>query len=127
MNNSNNKSNSFRNLLIWQKGIELVKEVYVLTNYLPKEELFALSDQIRRSAISVPSNIAEGWGRYSKRYFMHFLSIARGSLFEVETQILLAIDLSYFDAEIAEKSLNICEELTRMLNSLLKKEAEHEI
>ena len=81
---------SFRDLIAWQKAIDLVAEIYEATKGFPKEEIYALTNQLRRAAVSVPSNIAEGQGRFSTSEFRHFLGNARGSLFEVQTQIVFA-------------------------------------
>ena len=99
--------------------MELVTEVYRATQKLPKEELFGLMSQIRRAAISIPSNIAEGKGRLSKGEFRHFLGNARGSLAELETQILIAQNLHYFDEAEANRLLVMVEETGKVLNGLL--------
>jgi four helix bundle protein len=88
---------SYRDLVAWNKAMELVTEIYRVTHAFPKEELFGLVSQLRRAAVSIPSNIAEGKGRISKGEFRQFLGNARGSLAEVETQILIAQNLSYLD------------------------------
>ena len=85
----------YKELTVWQKAMDLVVEVYCLVRKLPKEELYALSDQIRRAVVSIPSNIAEGQQRNSKNDFKHFLTIARGSNAEVETQLLICVRLTY--------------------------------
>jgi len=82
---------NYQDLIVWQKAMELAEIVYVLARKLPKEELFALSDQMRRAAISIPSNIAEGHARNSTKEFIQFLSIAKGSTAEIETQLLLCV------------------------------------
>jgi four helix bundle protein len=84
---------SYRDLIAWQKAMVLVREIYYATQAFPKEERYGLMSRLRRAAVSVPSNIAEGQARYSRREFHHFLNNARGSLAEVETQIMLANDL----------------------------------
>ena len=81
---------SYRELIVWQKSMELAEKVYLLVKALPKEETYALSDQMRRAAVSIPSNIAEGHARQSQKEFLQFLCIARGSRAELETQLLLA-------------------------------------
>jgi four helix bundle protein len=91
---------SFRDLDVWHLGVELAETVYRITARFPKAELFALSAQMRRAAVSIPSNIAEGRSRDSTREFLHFLAISRGSLAELETQIELAIRLDYADSEL---------------------------
>ena len=89
---------------VWKYSRELVKLVYLLTKTFPKEELYALTNQIKRSVVSVPSNIAEGIGRQSNKETIHFLHIAKGSLYEVETQLYLSYDLSYI-SEIELKNI----------------------
>jgi four helix bundle protein len=90
-----NKVKSYKDLLVWQKGIELVKLVYAVSSLIPDDERFGLISQIRRCSVSVPSNIAEGYGRATTAYFIQFLNISRGSLFELETQLILCKDLNY--------------------------------
>ena len=87
---------SYKDLMVWQKAMDLVVEVYRIVQLLPKEETYGLSDQMRRAAVSIPSNIAEGSGR-SEKDFAHFLSIALGSLFELNTQIMLSERIGYID------------------------------
>ena len=87
----------FKDLIVWQKAMVLVAEVYQLVKKLPQEEHFALSDQIRRAAISIPSNIAEGQGRNSTKEFIRFLAIAKGSKAELETQLLLCVRINYLN------------------------------
>ena len=111
----------FKDLILWQRAMDLVVEVYQLVKKLPKEELFALSDQIRRAAISIPSNIAEGQGRNSSKEFIHFLSIAKGSKAELETQLLLCVRINYLTESEIEKAMSLIEEVGKMLNSLQKK------
>jgi len=86
---------TYKDLLIWQKGIVLVKTIYTNLESFPKDEIFGLQSQIKRAAVSIPSNIAEGWGRNSTISYIHFLKIARGSLFELETQIIIANELNF--------------------------------
>lgn len=100
-------------------GMELAREVYRVTHTFPKQELFALSAQMRRAAVSIPSNIAEGHGRLTDRGFVVFLGHARGSLYELETQIELASGLGYISDADTQKITAICAELGRMLNGLL--------
>lgn len=110
----------FKDLIVWQKAMELVTEVYKLVKKLPKEELFALSDQIRRSAISIPSNIAEGQGRNSTKEFNRFLAIAKGSKAELETQLLLCVKIKYLEDSEIETAINLIQEIGKMLNALQK-------
>jgi len=111
--------NSFRDLIVWQKSLELVTDVYKLTNQLPREELFGLSGQLRRSAISIPSNIAEGQQRNNRLEFRQFLGIAKGSSAELETQLLLAAELYNVDTtQIISKLVEIQKMLQTMLSKL---------
>jgi four helix bundle protein len=98
----------------------LVKRVYELSNDFPRDERFGLTGQIRRAAISVPSNIAEGQGRDSTREFLHHLSMAYGSLMEVETQILIGLDLGYLDKEIVSDFMKQSAETGRIINGLMR-------
>ena len=109
----------YRKLIVWQKAMLFSKVVYALINQFPATEKYALSDQVRRAAVSVPSNIAEGCGRASNRDYAHFLSIARGSLHETMTQLELARSLGYIDAikDVEE----LASEISRMLTTLMKK------
>ncbi len=110
---------SYRELIAWQKGIDLVTEIYEVTRLFPREELYGLSNQLRRAAVSVPSNIAEGQARFSPKEFHHFLAMARGSLVEVETQIIIAEKLKYLEQEACRSLLERTAELGRILNGLL--------
>lgn len=112
---------NYKELVVWQKAMQLVKEIYKLTRLLPKEETYALSDQIRRAAVSVPSNIAEGYGRSANRDYAHFLSIARGSTYELDTQLNIAVMLDFITTEQTQEALTLCEECGRMLNAMIKK------
>lgn len=104
---------SYRELIAWQRSIDVVTEVYRVTESFPRREIYGLTAQIRRAAVSVPSNIAEGQARHSQKEFMRFLSTARGSLAEVQTQLLIAQNLSYIDTEKAEtlhhQTVNVCQ------------------
>ena len=115
------KLHSYKDLLVWQKAMQVTKEVYLLVRELPKEELYSLSDQIRRSAISIPSNIAEGHERKSSSEFIRFLHIAQGSRAELETQLLIGSSIGYFDDNAIEPILNNLSELGKMTNSLIIK------
>ena len=110
----------YRQLIGWQKAMELVKSVYELTNQFPKDEIYGLTSQLRRAAVSVPSNIAEGQGRESTREFLHHLSIAYGSLMEVETQILIAESLAYIGQDDARTILERTAETGRLINGLVR-------
>jgi four helix bundle protein len=111
---------SYKQLIAWQKGIEFVAEIYRSTRVFPKDEIYGLTSQLRRAAVSIPSNIAEGQGRLSRGEFKQFLGHARGSLFEVESQLVMARMLGYLPEDNAEKLLRRVEELGRILNGLLK-------
>jgi len=110
---------TFRDLIAWQLAKGLARLVYEATRAFPNEERFGLAMQLRRAAVSVPSNIAEGRGRGTKKDFAHFLMQARGSLYEVETQIELASDLHYLNNSEAARLLEACNELSRVLNGLI--------
>jgi four helix bundle protein len=105
---------------VWQKAMGLTRDVYRATASFPKDEIFGLRGQIRRAAVSIPSNIAEGHGRLSDASMRVFLGHARGSAYELETQIQLSADLDYLEAEIAATLLQQCNEVSKMLNGLLK-------
>src|SRR3954469_14168180 len=109
---------SYRDLIVWQKGIELAKLLYPLTATLPKEEKFGLVSQIRRAAVSVPSNVAEGQARHTTGEFIQFISHAEGSVAELDTQLFLTVELGLIDPEQAKPSFDLIGELRRMLNSL---------
>lgn len=118
------EAKGYRDLLVWQKGITLVKEVYLLTKAFPADERFGLISQMRRAAVSIPSNIAEGQARHSTREFVHFISNAEGSLAELDTQMRVSMDLGYCEGTmvaLADSVLLLSDELRRMLNSLRRK------
>lgn len=111
---------NFKNLTVWQKSIDLTIEIYSLTRNFPPEEKYGLTSQIRRAAVSVPSNIAEGAGRRSHKDFKHFLSISNGSIFELETQIVAAHRLNLIDETLMNEIIaKICE-VQKMLYGLEK-------
>lgn len=112
---------SFRELLVWQKGIELTKAVYALTQPFPSEEKFGLISQLRRAAVSVPSNIAEGQARHSSAEFRQFISISLGSLAELETQLILVSELNLAPVIEVEPLIARISELQKMLHSLRSK------
>ena len=115
------KIESYKDLVVWQKGIELVNELYSVTKGFPKEEMFGLTNQIRRAAISVPSNIAEGWGRNSTKNYIQFIRISVGSLYEIETQLVIANNQNYITNQIKSALSEKIDELGKMLNTLLKR------
>ena len=110
----------FTDLLIWQKAIEVGKRVYVLTKQFPRDERFGLTAQLRRAAVSVASNIAEGHARQG-REFAHFISIARGSLAEVESQLLFAVEIGYLQRADVDDFRQLAGEIHRMASSLVEK------
>jgi four helix bundle protein len=109
---------NYRELRVWQAGMELAKDVYVLTRAFPSHEMYELTSQLRRAVASVPANIAEGHTRDSTKEFLRHLAIARGSLAEVETFLLLSRDLGYCECEAVTTLLKRCEEESKMLNAL---------
>lgn len=113
---------SYKDLLIWEKGIEIVALTYKIVSSFPKDELYALSSQIKRSSISIPSNIAEGYGRQSTQNYIQFIKIARGSLCELETQLLVAKNLDFIqDEKLFSELINQITEESKMINSFLNK------
>ena len=111
---------SYRELLVWQKAMDLATMVYHLTEPFPKREIYGLAAQLRRAGVSVPSNIAEGCGRGSRREYLQFLTIAQGSLKELETQVLLAERLAYATAAQASSILCETEAVGKMLGGLIR-------
>lgn len=110
----------FKDLIVWQKSMDLVVEIYDLTKKLPDVERYSLTDQIRRSAVSIPSNIAEGQGRNTAKDFNRFLAIAKGSKSELETQLLLCVKIKYLKSEDIETAISLIHEIGKMINSLQK-------
>ncbi|PWK20326.1 four helix bundle protein [Xanthomarina spongicola] len=110
--------------MVWQKAMALVTLIYNLTKTFPEDERFGLTSQMRRCSVSIPSNIAEGWGRLSRKNYIQFLRISRGSLYELETQILITKQLNYINDSEKVESLII--EISKMLNSLIRKLEEKE-
>jgi four helix bundle protein len=110
----------YQQLIAWQKGIDFVVEIYRITEEFPKAEVFGLRNQLRRAAVSVPSNIAEGQGRATTKDFVHFLHIARGSLQEFETQLVIASRLKIIDTPTETQMLGHAAELGRILNGLIR-------
>ena len=110
---------SYRELIVWQKAMDLVEMIYCLTRCFPNEELYGMTSQIRRASVSVPSNIAEGQGRRTTSDFLRFLSIANGSLKEVETQVFIAQRLHYINEQQACEALDLTAEVGRLINGLM--------
>jgi four helix bundle protein len=111
--------------MVWQKAMDFVEAVYRETRSFPKEELYALTSQIRRAAVSIPSNIAEGQGRGTSNEWIHFRRIAHGSLREVETQILIAQRLSYWNESTVSSLMTLSAEVGRLLNGLIRSLKSH--
>ncbi len=115
------KMHNFKELLIWQKGIKLATEVYKATTGFPKEEMYGISSQIKRCAVSVSSNIAEGAGRNSEKEFLHFLSISYGSLYELETQLIIAQNINFITTDKLESIVAQITELQKMIYKFQQK------
>ncbi|TPG42136.1 four helix bundle protein [Flavobacterium pectinovorum] len=113
--------NTFRDLLIWQKSMNLVTQIYQLTNSFPKEEIYGLSSQIRRCSVSIPSNIAEGYGRDGNNDYLRFLNISISSLFEMQTQLEISFNLKYLNENQFNKINGESREIERMLSSFIRK------
>ncbi len=112
---------TFRDLRVWQKAHKLVLEIYKITKTFPKEERYSLATQLRRSAASIPSNIAEGFKRKSRKEYARFLNISDGSLEETKYHIILAKDLGYIEEDNFNRLMEICDEVGRMLYGFYKK------
>ena len=115
------KIKSFKDLKIWQKGIEIVKDVYDITKSFPKEELYGLTSQMRRCVVSIPSNIAEGFKRYHNKEFKQFLYITLGSSAELETQLVISEELKYINEREVEKICEKLDHLSKMITVLMRK------
>ena len=111
---------SYHDLKVWQRGMKLVEQVYTLTEPFPASEKYELTSQLRRAAVSVPSDIAEGWGHSSQKQYIHFLELARSSLFEIETQIRIANRLGYVNADERDQLLSETDAQSKMLLSLMR-------
>ncbi|MBA5794016.1 four helix bundle protein [Flavobacterium sp. xlx-214] len=109
-----------KDLEVWQRSMDLVTQVYLLTKDFPKEEIYGLTSQLRRCAISVPSNIAEGAARQSNKEFIQFLYISLGSLMELETQLIIAKNINFFSEISLNEHINAIEQIGKMLNGLIK-------
>ena len=112
------KTSSYKDLIVWQKSILLVKQIYKLTSVFPGDEKFGLISQLRRASVSIPSNIAEGQARRTTGDFIHFVSNAEGSVAEVETQLIIAVELSFCSQAQADTCLTLVIEIRKMLNAL---------
>jgi four helix bundle protein len=111
---------TYRDLIAWQKGIALVSYIYKASADFPKEEIYGLTNQMRRAAVSVPSNLAEGFGRNTKAEMARFSNIAMGSLFELQTQIEIAKNLGFFTDKVADDLFENSRELERILSAFIK-------
>jgi four helix bundle protein len=120
MEEKQQKSRSYRDLNVWKLSIELVKSVYRITQKFPTSEIYSLTSQIRRAAISIPSNIAEGQGRASSKEFRQFLGIALGSLAELETQLIIANEIDYMTSLELEHFQSTIDTIRKMTKSLAK-------
>ena len=116
-----NRPKDYKELIVWKRAMELVVEAYGIARKLPKEENYVLADQIRRSAVSIPSNIAEGYGRGSPKDYARFLAIARGSRYELETQLILCVDLGYVTKNEISKAICLGQEVSKILNVIIGK------
>jgi len=112
--------NDFRKLKVWQKAVDLATEIYEATDEYPKTEMYGLTSQIRRSVVSIGSNISEGAGRRSKNEFRQFLNIAIGSCYELETQLMISQNLNYLEVELFEEFKELLTEIQKMIYSLSK-------
>ena len=112
---------TYRDLIVWQKAMQMVTCIYQLTGDFPKNELYGLTSQIRRCAISIPSNIAEGYGRNSTDDYLRFLNISRASLYELQTQLEISFNLNFLVKADFEKIYEATREIERMLSSLIMK------
>ena len=114
-----------KDLRVWQQGIEMVTSIYMMTKAFPKDEVFGLVSQMRRAAVSVPSNIAEGYARGTDREKLHFLRISSGSMSEIETQLMLSLNLGYISQEVydelSERVTSVWKQLNALISSLKKR------
>ena len=115
------KTQNYKDLVVWQKGISLAKAIYQLTTKFPGDEKFGLVSQMRRAAISIPSNIAEGQARHTTGEFIQFISHAEGSTAELETQIILSIELGFAEVKSTDAAFILLDDIRRMLNGLRRK------
>ena len=112
---------TYRDLIVWQKAMALVAEVYGISKSIPASEIYGLTSQMRRCAVSIPSNIAEGYGRHSTNDYVRFLQIASGSLYELQTQVEISANLEYFQKSESDRLIALTGEIERMLSSLIRK------
>ena len=112
---------TYRDLIVWQKSVHFVTVIYQTTKTFPKDEVFGLISQMRRCSVSIPSNIAEGYGRRSKKDYLRFLQIAMGAVYELQTQIEISRNLEYLTPNRLEEIYELSREIERMLSSLINK------
>lgn len=112
---------SYRELILWQRAIQVCVAIYRFTGSFPKEEIYGLTNQLRRASVSVPSNVAEGYGRLSKEQFRHFLGIAKGSNLELQTQLVIARELGLGNAQEAERIEGLSFEVGKMLTTMIRR------
>ena len=110
---------SYQDLIAWQKGMDLVELIYQLSAEFPSDERFGLTAQVRRAAVSIPCNVAEGFGRSSRSDYVRFLDIARGSAYEVETQVLIAVRIGFAEETSAARAMSLVKEIQRILAGLM--------
>ena|SRR3989344_1828531 len=111
--------NSYKELTVWQKAVELTIDIYRITTDYPKSELYGLVQQTRRSAVSIPSNVAEGWARKHRQEYLQFLNVAIGSAAELETQIVIAKKLKFLSDEDSKRTSGLITEVMKMLNAFM--------
>lgn len=116
---TNSVMGTYKDLVVWQKSMELTRAIYHITSTFPNEERFGLASQMRRCAVSIPSNISEGFGRDSKTEHAYFLQISRGSSNELDTQLILSHDFGYINDDDYQDAYNLNNEVNKMLNSLI--------
>ncbi len=116
-----NPVKTFEDLIIWQKSIVLTKQIYVITRKFPKEEIYGLSNQLRRASVSVASNIAEGYGRITRNDYKRFLSFSFGSSFEIQTQLIIGMEIGLINNEDFNESMMLSKEISAMLYAIMKK------
>ncbi len=116
---------SHHDLIAWQRGMDLVKAIYAFTKLMPDSERFGLISQLRRASVSVPSNIAEGYGRGTTKDYIRFLRAARGSLYEIDTQLILSVKLGFAPADAAQPATDLVNECSRILVALIRSLEEH--
>lgn len=121
MENKKTSIKTYRDLIVWEKAMSFVTSIYFATKKFPVDELYSLTNQIRRCAVSIPSNIAEGFGRNSRKEFKRYLQISMGSIFEIQTQIQISHNLTYIDKSVFDNLFEFSREIERMLSSLINR------